>query len=165
MVCPKLKRSQMLKWANGVPRSLNASCHKYSSCKAYTEQSYLSEGACVLCGRFERPRWGLSFWMSLNRESPCVKGKVWDTSQGAWLNPALAAVPSSGGPLWSSTVSGVSSHHFQEVTQDEKKQRSPRASQNSASLPFSFWIVSRFLLCDVAYSCLDSENEQTCKIA
>ena len=135
MVFPKLKLSQMLKWANGVPRSLNASCHKYSSCKAYTEQSYLSEGACVLCGRFKGPCWGLSFRMSLKRESPCVKGKVWGTSQGAWLDPALAAVLSSGGPLWSSTVSGVSSHHFQVVTQDEEKQSSPRARQNSASLP------------------------------
>lgn len=95
-------------------------------------------------------------------ESPCVEGMVWGTSQGAWLDSALAALMSPIGRLWSPTASGVPSHHIQEVTQDEKKPRSPRTGQNSALPDCSFWIVSRFLLCNVACSCFDSWNEQMC---
>ena len=119
MVFPKWQRSQMLKWASGMPRSLISLITNIAPAQVYTEQSYLNKGACMPCGQLKRPRWSLALLMSLNRE-PCVEGVVCGTSQGARLDPALAAVLSSGGRLWSSTVSRVPSHHFQGVTQDEK---------------------------------------------
>ena len=122
MVCSGLSQMAMftnVKVGKWNAQKLDPSHHKYCSCQVYTEQSYLSEGhVCPVVNSKDHA--GAFHFECFWTESPCVKGMVWGTSQGAWLDPAPAAVLSSGGCLWSSTVSRVPSHHFQGVTQDEK---------------------------------------------
>lgn len=165
MVCSGLSQMAMftnVKVGKWNAQKLDPSHHKYCSCQVYTEQSYLSEGACMPCGQLKRPRWSLSFWVFLNREPLCQGDGLRHFPRSlTWSCTGCCAVPleaasglpqSVGSPLTTSRGSPKM-----------KRVEVSKSRRNSALPHFSFWI-SQFLLSNVAHSCLDSLNEQTCMI-
>lgn len=143
VVFPKLKLEQMLKWANGMPRSFSLSGHKHSFWRADTEESYSREGH--MCPVVDTQDWAGSFHIEgLWTENPWVEAMVQDTSQVAWLDPAPAPCCPLDPDSSPHPVSRVASLHFQEITGIKSKWSSLRADRNSAPFHFSFWIVRSF---------------------